>query len=146
MRKCTCPNCNANLQFGEDREFGFCEFCGTKILLDDYRTTHRFVDEAKVHEVDAMTMLRLKELELEEKRDQEKKEKLKMKFKVLAVFNIIVVAATLISLAICALINLLGGEIDYFVPGMLFYILVMGDIGLGAFMFMDPNKNNDEKS
>jgi len=29
-----CPQCGANLDADEDREFMFCQFCGHKILLD----------------------------------------------------------------------------------------------------------------
>ena len=30
-----CPNCGANLQVDEDRTFCYCEYCGSKILIDD---------------------------------------------------------------------------------------------------------------
>ncbi len=29
-----CPECGANLEFDDSREFGFCQFCGTKILIE----------------------------------------------------------------------------------------------------------------
>lgn len=28
-----CPNCNGDLEFDDSREFGFCQFCGTKVLI-----------------------------------------------------------------------------------------------------------------
>ena len=31
--KLTCPNCNANLDLDSEREFGFCQYCGTKIAI-----------------------------------------------------------------------------------------------------------------
>ena len=31
----TCPNCGAHLQVDLERGFCFCEYCGTKLLLDD---------------------------------------------------------------------------------------------------------------
>lgn len=68
MHSCTCPNCNASLNVEDDsRDFAFCQYCGTKIILDDYRTTHRYVDEARVREAETDRMLRLRELELREK-------------------------------------------------------------------------------
>lgn len=76
MRNCTCPNCNAALSFSDDRYFGFCEYCGTKILLDDYRSTQRIIDEAKIRQVEADKEIRLKELALRESRyNQQAKEK-----------------------------------------------------------------------
>lgn len=32
--KQVCPNCKANLELDDTREFGFCQYCGTKILLE----------------------------------------------------------------------------------------------------------------
>lgn len=31
--KLVCPNCKANLELDDSREFGFCQYCGTKIFL-----------------------------------------------------------------------------------------------------------------
>lgn len=30
----TCPNCGASIQLNDSREYGFCEYCGTKIAID----------------------------------------------------------------------------------------------------------------
>lgn len=76
MKTFNCPNCNASLSFDNDREFGFCQYCGTKVMLDDYRSVHRYVDEARIKEAEANKAIRLKELELEEKkREQQRKSK-----------------------------------------------------------------------
>ncbi len=32
MVKTNCPNCGSSLQVGEDRQFVFCQYCGTKIV------------------------------------------------------------------------------------------------------------------
>lgn len=55
MRACKCPNCGANLKADDDREFMFCEFCGTRVDLVDYRTVHteHIIDEAKVKDAEA---------------------------------------------------------------------------------------------
>lgn len=48
-RTVKCPGCGADLTVKDDnRDFMFCEFCGTKVRLDDYQETHRFVDEARI--------------------------------------------------------------------------------------------------
>lgn len=51
MRACTCPNCGAQLKVdNDDREFIYCEFCGTRIDLVDRRTVHteHIIDDAKI--------------------------------------------------------------------------------------------------
>ena len=79
MRACTCPNCNANLTIDDtNRDYAFCQYCGTKIMLDDYRSTYRYVDEAKIHESDVEKLVRLKELEMEEKERERKSRILKI--------------------------------------------------------------------
>ena len=51
MRACFCPACGTSLNFeGFDRDFAFCQYCGTKIMLDDHRETHRVIDEARIIE------------------------------------------------------------------------------------------------
>ena len=34
MQVVTCPNCNGQVQIDTSREFGFCSYCGTKILFE----------------------------------------------------------------------------------------------------------------
>lgn len=62
-----CPGCGAELHISGDRMECFCEYCGSKILLDDeaVRTVTVIRDEAK-----------LRELQVEEERIKEAKEKL----------------------------------------------------------------------
>jgi len=64
MRECVCPKCAANLTINDtNRDFAFCEFCGAKIMLDDYRMTQRIVDEAQLKRVE-MEHEKFKELQL----------------------------------------------------------------------------------
>lgn len=99
MRTLKCTNCNASLSIQDDnRDFAFCEYCGTKIMLDDYRSTHRIVDEAKIKQIEAEKEVKMKELELNEKRRIDKQKKIKIK---------IIVTACLVGIAmICLLINI----------------------------------------
>ena len=39
--KLACPNCGADVELSEDREFGFCTYCGTKIAQDKVVVEHR---------------------------------------------------------------------------------------------------------
>lgn len=36
-----CPNCGADIQLDDSREFGFCSFCGTKVMQDKVVVEHR---------------------------------------------------------------------------------------------------------
>lgn len=73
----TCPNCNANLDdIDSSRPFCYCQYCGTKIALDDgtiRKETHIY-DEAKIKETESNELLKLKELEIEREREKEDKE------------------------------------------------------------------------
>lgn len=58
MRKLECPGCGANLELKDNsREFAFCEFCGAKIMFDDYRSsqhiTKHIIDEAEIKRIEA---------------------------------------------------------------------------------------------
>ena len=89
MKEFRCPNCGANLSFEGNRDFGFCQYCGTKILLDDYRSTHRIVDEARIKEAEVEQIVRLKELEIQMK-EIEKEEKAREKSRKIRIIYIAV--------------------------------------------------------
>ena len=64
-RTVKCPSCGAELTVKDDnRDFMFCEFCGTKVRLDDYQETHRYVNEAEVQSVKEEKELELKRMEM----------------------------------------------------------------------------------
>lgn len=39
--KMNCPNCGSSVELSADREFGFCQYCGTKIVQDKVIVEHR---------------------------------------------------------------------------------------------------------
>lgn len=46
-RTVKCPSCGAELTMKDDnRDFMFCEYCGTKVDMIDSRVEHHIVDEA----------------------------------------------------------------------------------------------------
>jgi DNA-directed RNA polymerase subunit RPC12/RpoP len=86
MRTCKCPECGAEIQIDDtNRDFGFCQYCGAKIVLDDYRSTQRFVDEARVKEAE----VRMKELEMEERENQARRNNAKTAFKIAAIIAVV---------------------------------------------------------
>ena len=106
MRACFCPNCGASLKFEDDnRDFGFCQFCGAKIMLDDYRSTHRVVDEARIHEDETNRMIKMREMEMAEKEWEELKEKHDHKHKIALKAYCIEVCALIISIIFMILIK-----------------------------------------
>lgn len=59
-----CPNCSANIELDDSKEFGFCTFCGTKVSQEKIVIEHRGVVEhtgtVKVDESDKyQNMIRL---------------------------------------------------------------------------------------
>lgn len=76
-RTVKCPSCGAELTVKEgNRDFMFCEYCGTKVRLDDYQETHRFVDEARIQESKDSKELEMKRMEFEKwKKEEENNDK-----------------------------------------------------------------------
>ena len=87
-RTVKCPSCGAELTVKDDnRDFMFCEYCGTKVDLIDARIEHHIVDEARIIEAETDRQVKLKHLEMEteeyerEKRKREKAAKKRRKEK-----------------------------------------------------------------
>lgn len=137
MRACYCPKCGASLKFEEDnRDYGFCQYCGTKIMLDDYRSTHRVVDEARIREAEINEKIRLKELEMEEKKLQKSEKNKIFKVKASIILGIVGVMMMVIGIGL----GNLSGDKD-----SAFYILTM--LGMFpllaiAYMWIPEDKNN----
>lgn len=76
----TCPNCNANLDdIDPSRPFCYCQYCGTKIVLDDgtiRKETHIY-DEAKIKETESSERVKMREMDLEREHSKQMNEILK---------------------------------------------------------------------
>ena len=76
----TCPNCNANLDnIDSSRPFCYCQYCGTKIALDDgtiRKETHIY-DEAKIKETESSERVKMREMDLEREHSKQMNEILK---------------------------------------------------------------------
>lgn len=74
-----CPECKANLSVEEGRKYCFCQYCGTKIMLEDDRvnkTYYTYRNEARLRQVEIDREIALKKLEIEKiKVEQEEKRK-----------------------------------------------------------------------
>lgn len=65
-----CPSCGATLKTTSDREFLFCEYCGTKVMVDNNAVRLQFhikkTDEAKIREIEAREAIEKKRIEANE--------------------------------------------------------------------------------
>lgn len=76
----TCPNCNANLDdIDPSRPFCYCQYCGTKIALDDgtIRKETRIYDEAKIKETESSERVKMREMDIEREHSKQMNEILK---------------------------------------------------------------------
>lgn len=97
-RTVKCPSCGAELTIkDESRDFMFCEYCGTKVRLDDYQETHRFVDEAKVRRVDAFKDIAMKGMELREKKQEQEREEAEKNRRMMPVYIGLMIAIPVIA-------------------------------------------------
>ncbi len=63
-----CPACGADLSVDSTREFSFCSYCGSKVILNnDNEHVYRTIDEAGIKQAETDRIIRLREMELEEK-------------------------------------------------------------------------------
>lgn len=72
-----CPQCGADIDIEEDRKMIFCQYCGSKIVIDDEvnrsEITHVIRDEAKIQ----AAANELKELELEREWQENRKKSIR---------------------------------------------------------------------
>lgn len=118
----TCPNCNANLDdIDSSRPFCYCQYCGTKIALDDgtiRKETHIY-DEAKIKETESSERVKMREMDVEREHSKQMNEILKY---------VLIFAAVLFVVGI--VLAAFDVEIGYDI------ILCEMAVGIWAFFFM----------
>ncbi len=69
-----CPECSADLQIEDGREYAFCTYCGAKVMItNDNEHIYRTIDEARIKQAETDRMVKLKQLDMEEKSSVSKK-------------------------------------------------------------------------
>lgn len=64
-----CPECGASIEIDKERSFGFCSYCGSKVIINnENEQIIRNIDEAAIKKSEVEKELELKKLELEEER------------------------------------------------------------------------------
>lgn len=72
--KMNCPSCDASLEVEKNQKFVFCEYCGTKVIVNDENEyTYRNVDEAAMKRAETERLIQLKEMEMEAKKQNGRK-------------------------------------------------------------------------
>ena len=93
-----CPACGADLSVENGREFSFCSYCGTKVMLsNDNEHIYRNIDEARIKEAETERMVLMRQLDMEEKSSVSKK---------------LLVAVWIIGTAVLFILGIIGLSID----------------------------------
>lgn len=97
-----CPECKANLSVEPGRKQCYCQYCGTKIIIDNEEQVQTFktVDEARIREAELDNEIRLRQLEIEKmKLEQEQKKQMlnrSLKIKIAIILGVIGMVGILI--------------------------------------------------
>ena len=69
-----CPECSADLQIEDGREYAFCTYCGARVMIaNDNEHIYKMIDEARIKQAETDRMVRMRELEMDEKTSISKK-------------------------------------------------------------------------
>lgn len=92
-----CPNCNAQLTVSEDRKELYCEYCGTKLIIEDevVKSVTIIRDEAKLKEL-AIEQEKREYREAEIKRLQEKSKLKKGDFIMFSICGILTILTIIV--------------------------------------------------
>lgn len=97
-----CPEYKANLSVEGGRKYCFCQYCGTKIMLEDDRvnkTYYTYRNEARIRQAEIDREIALKKLEIE-KLKVEQEEKRKNKNRKLKIIVAIILAISVFALGL----------------------------------------------
>lgn len=121
-----CPECGATLSVESTREFSFCQYCGTKVMLNNENEyIYRTIDEAGIKQAETDRIVKLRQLDMEEKSNFSRKT---------------LIVAWLAATAILILIGIIGFTIDNEGMGMcMLFAMCVGMWG-GIGLFMGDNK------
>jgi DNA-directed RNA polymerase subunit RPC12/RpoP len=107
-----CPECGAALDIEEGRNQVFCSYCGTKIKIEnDNEYVCRNIDEAKVKQVEAEQMLRMREMELEEKEQERTRKSKRVAYIVAGILFVVGLIVFTIEAGFAGMIMMLAGAL-----------------------------------
>lgn len=69
-----CPECSADLQIEDGRDYAFCTYCGARVMIaNDNEHIYKMIDEARIKQAETDRMVRMRELDMDEKTSISKK-------------------------------------------------------------------------
>lgn len=126
-----CPECSADLQIEDGREYAFCTYCGAKVMIaNDNEHIYRTIDEARIKQAETDRMVRMRELDIEEKSGISKRTK-----------AIVWIAST----AILLILGIIGYAIDNMGMGMCMMFAMCTGIWGGIITFSDDDKKKKRR-
>lgn len=132
-RSMICPNCNAELEYSDDKKVMFCSYCGAKLAVEEDKIeyVHRKIDEAKI-----------KKVELEERiyKDELDDKRMSRRIKFRVILGYVAVVAFLI------LIGILIREKNVMVSSTLFmavYLIISLPIVVYSTIFIMKNTTTE---
>ena len=126
-----CPECSADLQIEDGREYAFCTYCGAKVMItNDNEHIYRTIDEAKIKQAETDRIIRMRELDMEEKSGISKRTK-----------AIVWIAST----AVLLILGIIGYAIDNMGMGMCMMFAMCTGIWGGIITFSDDDKKKKRR-
>ena len=126
-----CPECSADLQIEDGREYAFCTYCGAKVMIaNDNEHIYRTIDEARIKQAETDRLVRMRELDMEEKSGISKRTK-----------AIVWIAST----AILLILGMIGFAIDNAGMGMCMMFAMCTGIWGGIITFSDDDKKKKRR-
>ena len=134
-----CPECGATLNIESNREFAFCSYCGTKVLLhNENEHIFRHIDEAGVKQAETDRIVRMKQMELLEKKraDAEKTKALKIKISL----TMAIVGILMMTLGYMAGSATGDSDSGFYMISMIGFFPLLG----AAYIWLLSKKNEDD--
>lgn len=131
-----CPECDASLDIPENTSQFFCQYCGTKILLNNSNEhITRHIDEAEFKRAETDEKVKIYEMELKLKELEIKEKNKKIKIKALIIYLVILGILTLLSLLFSKIDSELSANI-----GVIAIILFAVGMTVCSIMYEPSNK------
>jgi DNA-directed RNA polymerase subunit RPC12/RpoP len=97
LKSFNCPNCGANLEPLDDARFMFCQYCGTKIVMDDIEY---YRENSKTQREKIRADKEVRKVEAQHKAEVEKEREKRLKSESEDKTALIIILALLIFLAL----------------------------------------------
>lgn len=132
-----CPSCQASISLDDSREFGFCQYCGNKVLIhNENEHIYRHINDADIIAAKNDVVVKMRELELKEKYMEEIAKKKAFKVKI----SIVLGAVGILMMVLGYILGDMTGN-----PDSGFYMMaIVGLFPLLAPVYIMLSKNNED--